>query len=650
MAQWEIDGKVYEFSGDTPPTAQQVAQIMGSQPSPVAGPAKAGMLERTGQFLRENMELPMGIGGAAAGAALGAPLGPPGMVVGGILGGALGSGGGSLTSDILANQPLNYEQAAKEAAISAGIDVATLGLGKVARPLLKALDVSASDLYRTLRPRTPVVPTGAATVGTQTSLQQTQELLAKGGGTLSAAQTNRAGKFRLLAQQLGDIGILSGARARGRVAQNANILKEEVQRQINGLNPSLAMGPMDLGESVFDIIDQGRRANSAIFSQNLDTIAVRYGSKQVPVPNIRNELVRFRDGASISGRAADGTQRTMMSALDETTQKEVNSLISSLDGISTMDVGALMALQKRLNSTISQVSDIKGQAYNSAAARELSSLSSKVRGAISDSLGWVSPDLKDAFATMNKTFGDAAETLLPKITQNVVSRADKGTYEAIGNLLVGANSPSQIKALLGSVDEAFNLAQKANMPLNGAIKTADEALSAIRQSYIANTFGDVAGAEDIYRAKFASIADKLEVPKLAEPVQAILGSAYPDYKRLVNAISDASHKSDSSLFGLALRSKELSAIQGAASVATVGTGVGMGPVAALGVFLLPEVLSRVATNKAAVNRLLYANNVVAKGNLAPEAVFALSAKVFEALTPEDRNVIRQLINSAETEQ
>ena len=85
-------------------------------------------------WLEKNMELPVGLGGAVTGAAMGAPLGPVGMFVGGVIGGALGSGGGSLISDELSGQELDFAEAGEEALISAGFDIATLGLGKILKP------------------------------------------------------------------------------------------------------------------------------------------------------------------------------------------------------------------------------------------------------------------------------------------------------------------------------------------------------------------------------------------------------------------------------------------------------------------------------------------------------------------------------------
>jgi hypothetical protein len=632
MAQWEVEnpttGEVYVFSSE--PTDADIMEAMGLTPQ--APMPEQSTMGKVGSFLKGNMELPMGIGGALTGAAAGTAIAPGvGTIVGGVLGGMVGSAGGSLTSDILADRPLDYAEAAKEAAISGGIDAATLGAGKVLRPLASAFGGTIDDIYRTFVPRTIPTPTGAPTVGTLESLQQTQGLLAAGGGSLSALQTNRAGRFRRLAEQLGDIGIFSGARSRQRIQQNANILKEEVQRQIDGLDPALTMSSGGLGENILDIISTGKQANSTIYTQNLDAITAKYGSKSAPAANIRNTLVRFRN---------DNT-REFGSTLTDATQGQLDSLIDSLEGVRTMTVGSMMAFQKKLNATLSQISDVRNASmYNGTAAAELAEMSAGVRTAISDSLGWVDPQLQASFSAMNRSFGEAAESLLPKLTQGIVTRADKGAYEALGNAILTNNSTSQIRALMNSVDEAFSLANKAGTPITGAIKTADEAKAAIRQSYIQNIFADVAGGEDIYKAGFKNLADKFENKTVAEKAQAVLGSGYPEFKRLLNAISDASHTSDSSLFGLMLRSREYTAAQGALTLGGAGAGATLGLPAAAAVFAVPEVLSRIATNKNAVNRLLFLNAASKRPNMTPEVLGALSAKVFEALNPAELEDIK----------
>jgi len=85
-------------------------------------------------WLMQNLDLPAGIATSIAGAKMGAPFGPAGIVVGGIAGGAIGTFGGSLLSDVVSEDELDFAKATEEALFSAGFDVATLGIGKYAKP------------------------------------------------------------------------------------------------------------------------------------------------------------------------------------------------------------------------------------------------------------------------------------------------------------------------------------------------------------------------------------------------------------------------------------------------------------------------------------------------------------------------------------
>src|SRR6056300_1485987 len=87
-----------------------------------------------GQYMKENMELPLGVGGAVGGAIVGSPFGPVGSFVGSVIGSAIGTGTGSLISDELAGEDLDYAKAMEEALISVGFDIATLTAGKVLKP------------------------------------------------------------------------------------------------------------------------------------------------------------------------------------------------------------------------------------------------------------------------------------------------------------------------------------------------------------------------------------------------------------------------------------------------------------------------------------------------------------------------------------
>ena len=84
-------------------------------------------------FLQKNLDIPYALGGAATLGTLGGMVaGPPGAFAGSVLGGALGSGVGAGQSEFLygSGDPVEaYKEGVEAALWSAGIDIATFGVG-----------------------------------------------------------------------------------------------------------------------------------------------------------------------------------------------------------------------------------------------------------------------------------------------------------------------------------------------------------------------------------------------------------------------------------------------------------------------------------------------------------------------------------------
>ena len=605
------------------------------QPSrPMLAPMIEPGYEDLSKTLKANMETPAGMAGATIG---GTVAGVPGAIIGG----AGGTFIGSLMSDVLTDKEPNYVKAAEEAAISTGVDLLTLGAGKVFRPIAQALGVTPDQLIFKFSANMPSPATG-----TLESFQQTQALLQQGGGSLSPMQTNRAGRFRRLAEQLGDIGIFSGQRSRMRIQQNANILKEEVQNQINGINPTLTMSSDMLGQSLVEIIQLGKKANSQIYSNSLDAISQQYGKQRVKTQPLVSALQTFQNEY----------RKEYGSALTDVAQKELNDLLKGVGAtgkltggyaiMPTMSIDSLLSFQKRLNNQLSQLSDLTSPNRNMTAANELSVLSSRVRKVIGESLENLDPQLAMKYAEMNKSFGDSAELLMPKVTTKIIGNAEQGFYESLGNMVLANPSADRVYGMMRSIDEAFRLAKKEGIPL-GTFQSAAQAKQSIRQSYVANLFGDVSGAEDIYKPFFRNMADKLEHPSMEAKTRAVMGENYNQFKRLLNAINDASPKTESSLFGLMLRSKESTAVSDVLRLASVGA---ISQVSSLGtaamVFAIPEVFSIVANNKTAVNRLLNLNRVSTSKDITPEVITSLTTKVFESLTDDEKSRIQEYFGTS----
>jgi hypothetical protein len=578
-------------------------------------------------FLDVGTGLAGALGGAAAGTAV---AGPVGTVIGGVVGGAIGTFGGEVAEDVIANEEINLENAAEQAAEGALIDVAMLGLGKVVRPLSRALGISTDKIVQSFDPSSAQ----AFTVGSKESLQQTEQLLRSGGGGLSAIQTGRAGKIRSVGERLGNEGILSSRNAQARIAKNQKTLQSEIQRQIDGIDPSFAMSIDDVGKEIYDIVNAGRNATIKLYGNELNKIIADHGTKQVSTIRARTAMDDFEKEYL----------KDFGSALHEETITQLNS-IRKLFEPKIMSVDSMIEAQKIINRKIMEAGDIANpRTYNSTVERELTQLSSKLGEAITGSLGKIA-DGKVArdYSAAQKFYKDSLGGILPEINKNIISAAKIGDYTRLGQLLIKDPSQSKVDAMMNSIDQAFKNIDKS--ALKGTVKTAREAKKIIRQSYVSDVFKKIVDEGDI--ASLANKAKALSGPTETKRLKSIMGEDYAPFKALLNAISESSEKTGNSLFSLALRSREagLLSLGGAGGTGAFfggATGAIAGVVAILAV---PEVLGRLATNPKAVAKLLDLEKQFYKNpNLSPDFVASAITKIIEDFDENDKASLRAALD------
>lgn len=606
-----------------------------------------------GQFLKENLDIPAGIAGAGTGFMAGAPFGPIGAISGGIVGGAAGTFGGSLASSAIEGEA-DLEKAAIEAGQSVVIDVATLGLGKVIKPVAKSLGIDPLAFWNKLSGKTPDAQTAmkapvAPASGTPESLLASQKLLEQEGGTLLASQTLNAGKIRKLAETISSVGILSKGRLANIAQQNKDSIVKEIDRMIDGVNPSLANTPENLGQHIYEIIDSGRKLNMINYSSGLARLSKKFGGVEVSPAPILDTIDNFlassvKDGLSElkpdTLKIIEKTRRDLVGQQLATQYSKGDTAVR----LPKATVDKIFTFQKNLNDDISSFGSFGGNRFDSQVEAELSALSSKLRKSIDKSLSGINSKLASDFRGINKAYGETLDALLPKINSSIVTRADKVDYEKVGRLLLTNNSTSKISAMMKSIDVAFSQTKKAGLPIKSSIQSAEQAKQAVRQSYIYNMFGDTAGDFDPYKwANKAKSFDKN--PNEVVKLKAILGKdGYNSFKTLTNAIADSSEKPTADAFSLMLRGRESAATIGLGG-AIIGAGSFINIPTAIAVFSIPEVLGRVATNKKAVNRLLMLNSNVKKNpDMKAELVAAQVAKVLNELDESDKEAIADSIN------
>ena len=192
------------------------------------------------------------------------------MLNGSVIGSAVGTGTGSLISDELAGEDLDYAKAMEEALISVGFDIATLGAGKALKPAYIAAkrklgftpQEAAQQLMKEVEPA----------VGTQASLQATQEILMEGGATLTPSQVGATG-IQLIAEKVGRVGIGSASQFDNNVALVNQAAQDGLNDVVNRLSVNSSGTPIDLAESLMGVIDAGKEALITNYGRSLDQLA-----------------------------------------------------------------------------------------------------------------------------------------------------------------------------------------------------------------------------------------------------------------------------------------------------------------------------------------------------------------------------------------
>ena len=581
-------------------------------------------------FLKENMEIPTGLAGSLTGAVAGAPLGPVGAITGGIVGGALGSGSGSLLSNYFQGEDLDYADAVKEAAFSAGFDIATLGLGRAFSPAFiasrKALGFSpketAEDIIKLAK--------AGGEAGSQQSLMASQQILTEGGATLLPFQTKNASGFDIFKQRLGEVGILSSSV----MEENAKRVNTIVNDSLNDLITRYGGGaydPSTLGENMYQVTQLGKTSMQEIYSQGLSDIQQSLGNKAVPTGILKSSVESF----------VKENQREFGTLLDKDALKVINDLLGSVEDVKSLKATSLLDLEKKIGREISKFGDLNSGVYNSAAERDLARLSSSIRASVSNTLKTVDPEAAAKYAAIKGQYSEALEGVLPEINKNFIQRANKENYESLGKMLLSNGNVDSTRKFLSSIDTSFALAKKAGVK-DLPFSSAKEAKQAVRAAYLKNLFPNL--GDEFAIDKYRNLAEQYSKPAFERKLKTVLGEDFVPVKQLMNLMKEASDKPSSNIGELVLRNKEYTALFGLGAAATggvVGGAVG-GGLAAGAVLLTPVLLAKLATNPKAVNKLLAFNKRKFKSSEATVlAGTNLIGDLIVDLSEEDRAEIKE---------
>lgn len=587
-------------------------------------------------WMKENMEVPLGVAGGIAGTAIGAPFGPVGMFVGGTLGSSVGTGGGKLISDDLSGEDLEYAEALEEAVYSMGFDVATLGAGKVLKTAWilgkKALGFTPKEAAE------QAVKELDAPAGSRESLQASQRILEEGGATLTPSQVGAEGTA-LLAEKIGRVGIFSNRAFEDNAARVNEVTSDAISEVINKLAVNSGGSANEIAEQTMGIIRQGREALTTNYSNSLDELAQVAGNVQ----NLSLGKHIYAANSFVSRNMKGG-----ILDLDPATVKFIDDDLGPMLGDNMAlktNLEGLIAIDKQITNRIkNRFGGAPGTPnYNPSAQRELTILAEELREATYNSLKKSDPEMAAKYKAMKDAYAEGIQGILPKINNSFVTSASKGDYKSLGMLLTGAGNIDQVLAFKKSLRESFKQIDKAGADA-GQFIAFQEADALIKKGFLQKLFPN-AGTPSFDVTQYANLAKRLNDPTEAAKFKAILGADYPKIKQLSNLMAEASANPRSNIGELAFRGAEykagrdvMGAVQGGAAVAS-----GLGAPFVLGA---PMVLAKMALNPKRINQLIAFENTAFKTREAMEAAAQrILADVTDEMTEEEQAQLRNWIRN-----
>ena len=630
--------------------ANGLATLEDFAPKPTPTEEDLPWYQDVGDFLKGNMEIPLGLGGSLAGAAAGIPLGPPGMVAGGIIGGSVGTGAGSLTSDVLEGKELDFQSAVKEALISAGFDVATLTLGKYLKgPYLAA---KAALGYGPKEVAEEIIKEGLET-GSAESLKATQKILEESGSSLTRYQTGQASSLAVFAEKIGDAGLLSGKEATGNVKKVNEAAQSALNDIANAVDLRTGASPSDLGEAMFDILSAGRSALSNSYGDGLDSIMSQVKNRTVNTAGIKKQLESYLKQNTIkTSDVVDGKVVTKDKILlDDATVAYIEKELAGTLEYGNMSAQALIRVDKMMSAQMRQFGTKGTQNYNSTADTELIALQGILKDSFINTLKQADPKMAKEYALLKTSYKEGLSGLLPMLNKNTIMRAEIGDYKALGAMLTTQSNSDKIQGFMKSIDEAYKeIGKREGLPSEIAYGTAKEAKQVIKQSFLRNLIPDVS-SPDFDISRYNSLAAQFSKPDADKRLKVIMGEDYARTKQIFNLFSEASKRPEGNFGTLFLRGKEFQALQGLSSSLGAGAGVAItgGALGAMvGAFVAPSIvlatpifLSKAASNPKAVNKLLAFEKMTFKSPEAMEkfASFIVS-DTMDALSEEEQSEMR----------
>ena len=569
-----------------------------------------------GQFLKENLDIPAGIVGSLGAMKLAAPTANPWIIgTAGIVGGATGTFSGSIASDALTQEDLDFHDAVEDALISAGFDIATLGLGKGVKAAWvlgkKALGHTPKETAELILKK---AREGQAT-GSRESLQASQNILQEKGASFSRSQTGQANALEIFAEKIGQSGLVSEQATAKQMTKANDAARSALTDVINRSDMRGGATPREVGETMYSIVEAGRSALSHSYGDALEEIQSTVANKVVNTTPVKKAIEKFLNSNTMLAVDDLGEEAIKESSLRPLARDFLENKLRGVLSLPNMSARDFLALDKALNAEIRALRTQGGATTDTLAAQQLGDAVNDMRTAFEQVLKQADPKAAKEYLALKKTYADSMDSLMPKITANTIRAAEAGDYDSLGRMLLEQSNVSKVKAFMGSIDESYKqLGARRGLPSEVAYNSPKEAKEAIKTGYLKGLFPD-ADDPSFDMSNYARLAAKYNKPKYDDMLKIVTGKDYPRVKQLMNLMNEASKTPDGNVGTLFLRGKEYSAARQAtgSQIGTAATATGIGGFTAgivggaftLGAILMaPVFLAKAAYNPKAVNRLL----------------------------------------------
>ena len=616
--------------------------------------------------LGELLDIGGALAGAGAGAAIGTAIFPGvGTAIGGVLGGAIGTFAGEVTEDVIADREINlgFKEggAAKEAAISAVFDSATLGLGKAFRAYnaYRSANKTLSELGSEFN---DVLNVAEAAADSPEALAQTQQVLQKNNLSLSPLATESASMLTQVGREFGEMGLLSKPLYDKDIAKSQDVILDLYS---NFSNANLAKNPQEIGKIVVGLKSSADKAVHSVYGSQLKRLQELPSSRKfVSAKPVVDALESFKSKYEKVGTMPFEGKVTI-SSLDDAADSFVESLITDLSGsvnnrYAKFSIEGLLAVDKKINNEISKM--LPGGAYGNGVARgQLRELHNAVRDSVINVMRKTDPSATKIYQKMQSEYSKAMDLLELNTVENLIKNGvNKDAYQAIGRGLISQNDPEKISELMNVARKSLILKKKANPKLN--VQSAfNEFQETVRASFLKEaqyTRLSPVGKNKAISNIFSEAGGATQMLEQSDRMKAIMGNRWPEFKKLLNHVVAMSKKRNQEVFSLAQRSAEIQAgttLLGAGSAigafAAGSSAIGLASLAAAGAILTaPLFLYKMTSRPALVNKYIALDNMLLKkaekGDSKKVTEFAISnvSKLLAELNDEDALDIRQSVS------